>query len=272
MARDNFLPKTKRLLGEASGFNCVRPGCGKPTTAYDELSGSMKSISISAHDGAAAPGGPRYDDSMTQEQRRAIDNGAWLCPTCARVVDVDVERFPLGTIAGWQFQASEYRRHRMHNPASPMGVNFRDACQSAKEFIGLCRKIHYHPWDARISFELLDAITHLNKAMHPFDATNTLCTQFPHMVNRQLQILGALNLIQNEVERSRLWWRNNDFKNFTLLRKYEIFPNAEKIEFNRRIELSKKSVDERFQDFYTFMEELSSIARSTSPPVDLYSW
>lgn len=38
---------------------------------------------------AAAPGGKRFDTVMTPKGRRAIENGVWLCQTCATLVDRD---------------------------------------------------------------------------------------------------------------------------------------------------------------------------------------
>jgi hypothetical protein len=46
-------------------------------------------IGEAAHIRAAAPGGPRYDENQTPEERASSKNGIFLCPNCARIVDRD---------------------------------------------------------------------------------------------------------------------------------------------------------------------------------------
>jgi hypothetical protein len=41
-------------------------------------------VGEAAHISAAAPGGKRYDSSLTPEERRAPSNGIWLCELCAK--------------------------------------------------------------------------------------------------------------------------------------------------------------------------------------------
>jgi len=36
---------------------------------------------------AASPDGPRYDSNQTEEQRKSIDNGVWLCANCSDLID-----------------------------------------------------------------------------------------------------------------------------------------------------------------------------------------
>jgi hypothetical protein len=59
----------------------------------DESSTAAVKIGIAAHVCAAAPGGPRFDDSMTAEQRSSLLNGIWLCPNHAMLIDQDKTSF-----------------------------------------------------------------------------------------------------------------------------------------------------------------------------------
>ena len=43
-----------------------------------------------AHICAAAQGGPRYDASMTPEERKSFENGIWLCQSCSKLIDTDI--------------------------------------------------------------------------------------------------------------------------------------------------------------------------------------
>ncbi|WP_222029983.1 hypothetical protein [Rhizobium leguminosarum] len=46
-------------------------------------------VGDAAHICAAAPGGRRYDETMSREGRSGIGNAIWLCPTHARMIDRD---------------------------------------------------------------------------------------------------------------------------------------------------------------------------------------
>jgi len=46
---------------------------------------------------------------MSDEQKRDISNGAWLCRRCAAVVDIECEKYPVGTISRMQMEAANDR-------------------------------------------------------------------------------------------------------------------------------------------------------------------
>lgn len=60
-----------------------------------------------AHITAAAPGGPRYDPSLTPEARGAAENGIWLCLDHARLIDRDVDAYSAQTLRMWKQQAEQ---------------------------------------------------------------------------------------------------------------------------------------------------------------------
>lgn len=59
---------------------------------------------------AASPGGPRYDPALTPEQRRAVENGIWLCQTCGKLVDSDEQRYSVTSLGGWKRIAESMAR------------------------------------------------------------------------------------------------------------------------------------------------------------------
>jgi len=59
-------------------------------------------IGVAAHITAASPGGARYDESLTPEQRRDARNGVWLCQNCAKLVDNDETQFPVEYLRAWK--------------------------------------------------------------------------------------------------------------------------------------------------------------------------
>lgn len=51
------------------------------------LPSKATNVGVASHITAAAPGGARFDDSLTSEQRSGIENGIWLCQTCSALID-----------------------------------------------------------------------------------------------------------------------------------------------------------------------------------------
>lgn len=272
MARDNFSSSTKNLLGLAVGFTCVRPGCAKPTTALAQNSNAILRIDIAAHDSAAAPAGPRYDETITPEQRKAYENGAHLCPTCARLVDVDQEQFPVGTLARWQKNAAEYRQFRMHNPHPPAGLDFKTSCEAALRFINLCQGVSIDIWQKHIRWESICAMEQVIQRSLPMQVTNPYCAQFPHMVNLQLEMIAAIQLIIKEVKHSGCWNYNQIFKTYYLNSHKEIWPTPQEQIENQRIDNSFLLVKTRFEDFLENQQSLNLITKSPFSLIDLYGW
>ncbi|UVM19157.1 hypothetical protein LOY42_12910 [Pseudomonas sp. B21-023] len=92
--RDDFSKPTVRALSLRAGHCCSLPECQRPTAGPSESGPDMHvNIGVAAHICAASPGGPRYDPTMTPEQRSSITNGIWLCQTHSRLIDVDTVAF-----------------------------------------------------------------------------------------------------------------------------------------------------------------------------------
>lgn len=62
-------------------------------------------IGVAAHITAASAGGPRFDASMTADDRSDIDNAIWLCQNCAKLVDNDPFRFTAELLRAWKLAA-----------------------------------------------------------------------------------------------------------------------------------------------------------------------
>ena len=103
--RDDFTSVTKDLLAKRAGFKCSNPACRQPTSGPQADPSGTVNIGVAAHITAASPDGPRYDAALTPEQRRAADNGIWLCQTDAKLVDTDVVRYTADTLRDWKARA-----------------------------------------------------------------------------------------------------------------------------------------------------------------------
>jgi hypothetical protein len=83
-----FTEKTKRILAKRVGERCSNPSCRKLTSRpHPMCADEFINVGEAAHIKAASNDGPRYDDNMTDEDRKNIKNGIWLCQQCHKVVD-----------------------------------------------------------------------------------------------------------------------------------------------------------------------------------------
>ncbi len=114
--RHDFTQETIRKLGERVGLLCSNPDCRAATKGPHTASEKAASVGKACHIHAAAPGGPRYDSSQTEEERRSIDNGIWLCSNCGTLVDNDAPRFPPDRLREWRAKAELDALARLGRP------------------------------------------------------------------------------------------------------------------------------------------------------------
>lgn len=103
--RHDFTNRTKDNLGRRAGFLCSNPACGRSTLGSHENPEKAATIGIAAHITAASYGGPRYDETISEPQRKQSDNGIWLCSNCATLIDKDPEKFSVTTLKEWKQNA-----------------------------------------------------------------------------------------------------------------------------------------------------------------------
>jgi hypothetical protein len=104
--RDDFDKPTVDALGKRAAFICSDPECRVHTLSPSlEDDSKFIYIGIAAHITAAAKGGARYDQSLSSEQRKSIENAIFLCSNCANKIDknngID---FPVELLKEWKQQ------------------------------------------------------------------------------------------------------------------------------------------------------------------------
>jgi hypothetical protein len=99
--RDDFTQATAQRLAKRVGFRCSNPECRKPTSGPGADGGTV-SLGVAAHIAAASQGGPRFNEHLTSEGRRAADNGIWLCQQCSRLVDADDSAYDVADLIEWK--------------------------------------------------------------------------------------------------------------------------------------------------------------------------
>jgi hypothetical protein len=117
--RDNFSKQTVIEIAKGVGWRCSNPDCMRPTVAANEAHDDTLIIADAAHICAASQEGPRYDPTQTPAQRRAKENGIWLCKVCARLVDLDPAKYTVDVLLKWKRDAQDRARHAMLAPRLP---------------------------------------------------------------------------------------------------------------------------------------------------------
>ena len=100
--RDDFPESVKRVLATRVRNECSNPDCRTPTSGPQADPSKALNIGVAAHITAASELGPRYDASLTPEQRCHISNGIWLCQNCGKLVDNDDTQFPEDLLRAWK--------------------------------------------------------------------------------------------------------------------------------------------------------------------------
>lgn len=91
--RDDFSRQTVETLAKRAQYLCSFDDCNLVTVGPTESDKRVANLGVAAHITAAAPGGPRYDPTLTPEQRAHESNGIWLCQVHGKHVDDDPVRF-----------------------------------------------------------------------------------------------------------------------------------------------------------------------------------
>ena len=103
--RDDFSASTKRRLAERVSFLCSNPKCNRPTSGPSTNPDASISIGVAAHIAAAARGGKRFNPAMSPAERKSIKNGIWLCQVCAKIIDLDEQKYTVELLHEWKRQA-----------------------------------------------------------------------------------------------------------------------------------------------------------------------
>ena len=103
--RDDFTPRVIERLRARVGFRCSHPDCRVPTSGPGEGELDVAHFGRAAHITAAAPGGPRYDETLASAQRRSINNAIWLCANHADEIDDLESRYTTKLLREWKKQA-----------------------------------------------------------------------------------------------------------------------------------------------------------------------
>ena len=121
--RDDFTAPVKEALARRVGYRCSHPNCRRVTSGPAQDPHKAVNLGVAAHVTAAAEGGPRYDESLTPEQRRSVENGIWLCQNHAKLIDSDEPQFTVDLLRQWKQDAEEAATRELagHEARSQLG-------------------------------------------------------------------------------------------------------------------------------------------------------
>jgi hypothetical protein len=118
----DYTKATVMMLAHLSGGMCYRPGC--PEVVLRNVDGEAHVIVEIAHIHAAYPGGARYIERMSNDQRRHISNLLLLCDPDHDVVDKDEKLYPDTMLRRWKTQREANPREALQRlrEVSPAGL------------------------------------------------------------------------------------------------------------------------------------------------------
>jgi hypothetical protein len=125
--RENFPALVKTVLAGRVGYTCSI--CFTPTSGPQVGSTGALSIGVAAHITAASSGGPRFDASLTPEDRVSAGNGIWVCHNCSDRIDKDPSFYTVDELQQRKAEA-EQRADRELGTASRSGGANISACVS----------------------------------------------------------------------------------------------------------------------------------------------
>lgn len=140
--RDDFNKTVIQTLSKRAAYICSNPDCRALTICPSENdSNKPMYVGEASHITSAAPNGPRYDESITSEQRSSIANAIFLCKICARMIDTNngVD-FSTELLKSWKKEHEEWIRNNLNKRVSFFETPIIDGEHCAKgrgEVIGI---------------------------------------------------------------------------------------------------------------------------------------
>jgi hypothetical protein len=118
--RDDFTAALKATLAKRVAHRCSNPDCRAATMGPGSEAETTVNLGVAAHITGASPGGPRFDESLTADERAASANGIWLCQTCGTLVDADESGYSVELLQRWKAESEE--RARLSLGAAPGSI------------------------------------------------------------------------------------------------------------------------------------------------------
>ena len=119
--RDNFSTSVINILARRAGGKCSM--CKRTTFGPNDDPHKAICIGQAAHIAAAAPDGPRYNPTMTVEERTSAVNGMWLCSNCHLIIDRNPAEYPIEKLNAIKREAEDEAKKEMDGSGTSQKVH-----------------------------------------------------------------------------------------------------------------------------------------------------
>ncbi len=123
-----FTEKTKRIIADRAGHVCSRPHCRVAPRGPHSESDKAANIGVAAHISGAAPKSARWDEGLLKAERKAPENGVWLCWPRSVRIDVDENRFSPALLRAWFGAAVNDQEWLLSAARAPIATGGTVAC------------------------------------------------------------------------------------------------------------------------------------------------
>jgi hypothetical protein len=107
--KEEFDEAVKRATAAHAADRCSNPYCRALTSGAHNDRRQSLNIGLAVHITAVWPSGRRYEPALSDQERRDHGIAIWLCQTCVRMVDNDVDRYPAALLRSWKAKAQTSR-------------------------------------------------------------------------------------------------------------------------------------------------------------------
>ncbi len=116
--RKEFNKKTKDELAKRVGYRCSNPNCRKLTIGpRSSTKNKSMSIGVAAHIIAASAKGPRGSMLSLPLDVVSIENGIWLCQSCAKFIDNDPTTYEAKMLSKWKEHSEQAALWEIERPS-----------------------------------------------------------------------------------------------------------------------------------------------------------
>jgi phage baseplate assembly protein W len=170
--RDDFPQKTKRALAQRANYRCSH--CGIATSGPGEESpDAVVSIGVAAHINAAAPGGARYIEAMTPQERSHITNGIWMCATHSVLIDRDRARYAAELLKKMKLEHEQRVSREISGVSVVAGQNDFVALGPDLVFSGELTGTSANEWRVRVDHFLIGDLHELVSFIERFERVDS---------------------------------------------------------------------------------------------------
>jgi hypothetical protein len=138
--RDDFSQSVKDILAKRVGYRCSNPSCRCLTSGPQEHPDKSINVGVASHITSASPEGPRYDNTLTSEERQSTENGIWLCQKCGKLIDSDLRRYSLKKLHGWKKRAEQKALSEVESGSKQTNSKI-ETLKNALKLLGTQKKI-----------------------------------------------------------------------------------------------------------------------------------